>query len=83
MSDPPDNQTTPELYEIRLRGQIAQERLGWFEAMEIVHELGGETILRVEIVDQSALHGLLNKLRDLNIPLLSVEQLDEPDEQET
>jgi len=76
MSDPTNNHHSPERYEIWLEGHIPESRSNWFAGMSIEHDAEGKTILRGEIVDQSALHGLLNKIRDLNIPLLLVKKRD-------
>ncbi len=58
--------------EIRVKGQIDQDWSDWFEGLTITHTDQGETILVGELVDQSALYGLLAKLRDLGLPLVSV-----------
>ena len=75
MTEEHDNRLTshqPGLYEIRVQGSIPASRTSWFEGMSISSDENGQTTLRGEVIDQSALHGLLNKIRDLNIPLLSV-----------
>jgi hypothetical protein len=46
-----------------------------FEGLEMVQEPGGETVLTGPVIDQAALHGILNRIRDLGVPLLSVKQL--------
>jgi hypothetical protein len=58
--------------EIRVKGQIDRDWSDWFEGLTITHTDQGETILVGELVDQSALYGLLAKLRDLGLPLVSV-----------
>jgi len=58
--------------EIRVKGQIAENWSSWFEGLTIIHAAQGETVLTGEISDQAALYGLLAKLRDLGLPLLSV-----------
>ena len=58
--------------EIRVKGQIDQDWSDWFEGLTVTHTDQGETILVGEVVDQSALYGLLAKLRDLGLPLVSV-----------
>jgi len=68
----------PPEYEIRIRGHLAPHWATWFDTMVITTEPNGETILTGEVIDQAALHGLLRKLRDLGLPLLSVRTL-EPD----
>ncbi len=62
----------PELYEIRLKGHLDDRWADWFEGLSFTHESNGTTILCGPVVDQAALHGLLRKVRDLGIPLLSV-----------
>ena len=58
--------------EIRIKRQIAEHWSAWFDDMTITHDEQGETILRGVVMDQSALYGLLAKLRDLGLSLLSV-----------
>ena len=58
--------------EIRVKGQIDRGWSGWFEGLTVTHTDQDETILAGEVVDQSALYGLLAKLRDLGLPLVSV-----------
>jgi hypothetical protein len=62
----------PERYEIRLKGHLDDRWAAWFESLNFTHESDGTTILRGPVVDQAELHGLLRKVRDLGIPLLSV-----------
>jgi hypothetical protein len=66
--------TAPELgwYEIRLQGRLDDRWAEWFDGMTIEPAPHGITILRGHIVDQAALHGVLARLRDLGIPLISV-----------
>jgi len=59
--------------EIRVRGQIDQAWSDWFEDLQITHTDQDETILTGEVTDQSALYGLIAKLRDLGLPLISVD----------
>ena len=58
-------------YRIRLKGHLSRKWSDWFGQMVISTE-GGDTILTGSVVDQAALHGLLNRIRDLNLALLSV-----------
>ena len=58
-------------YEIRVQGTLSPDWAEWFEGMQIRQE-EGQTILRGRIVDQAALHGLLSKVRNLNLTLLSI-----------
>jgi hypothetical protein len=59
-------------YEIRIRGTLSPDWSEWFEGMEIRQDGEGETILAGRVVDQAALHGLLARVRDLNLVLVSV-----------
>jgi hypothetical protein len=62
----------PGHYEIRLKGHLDDRWTAWFEGLTLTREDNGETLLTGPVVDQAALHGLLRKVRDLGIPLLSV-----------
>ena len=62
----------PELYEIRIKGHLDDRWADWFGSMTITLEDNGDTLLTGPVVDQAALHGLLRKVRDLGMPLLSV-----------
>ena len=59
-------------YEIRTRGHISEPWSDWFDGFEVCHEPDGTTLILSGALDQAALHGLLAKIRDLGIPLLSV-----------
>jgi hypothetical protein len=59
-------------YEIRVDGHLGTRWAAWFDGLAITGEEDGTTVLRGSIVDQAALHGLLNKVRDLGLPLVSV-----------
>ena len=63
----------PELYEIRIKGQLDNRWAAWFEGLTITREDNGDTRLTGPVVDQAALHGLLRKVRDLGLPLVSKE----------
>jgi hypothetical protein len=62
----------PQRYEIRIKGHLDDRWAEWFEGLTITLEENGDTLLTGSVVDQAALHGLLKKVRDLGIPLLSV-----------
>lgn len=62
----------PGRYEIRIRGHLDSRWADWFEGLTLTLEDNGNTLLSGEIVDQAALHGLLRKVRDLGLPLVSV-----------
>jgi hypothetical protein len=59
-------------YEIRTQGRIDERWSDWFEAVTLAHEADGTTVIRCPALDQAALHGLLAKVRDLGLPLISV-----------
>ena len=63
-------------YRIRLKEQLDQRWSDWLGGMQVIHETNGETVLVGEVVDQAALHGLLNKIRDLQLTLISVSPLE-------
>lgn len=65
----------PEIYQIKVKGLLGQQWSDWFEGFTITHQGEGETVLEGPVRDQGALHGLLAKIRDLGIPLLSLECL--------
>ncbi len=60
------------IYEIRVEGLLADRWSPWFEGLTIRREANGETVLSGSLPDQAALHGVLAKIRDLNLNLLSV-----------
>ena len=62
----------PERYEIRIKGHLDDKWADWFEGLTLTREDNGETLLTGPVVDQAALHGLLRKVRDLGMPLISV-----------
>ena len=65
-----------QCFEIRLKGHVDQQWADWFEDLTITLEDNGDTLLAGFIVDQAALHGLLKKVRDLGIPLISINPID-------
>ena len=66
----------PLVYQIRIKGHLGREWTDWFEGLTITLEDNGETLLTGPVVDQAALHGLLRKVRDLGMPLLSVTRVE-------
>lgn len=63
------------IYQIRIKGYLDYQWADWFENATISLEENGDTLLTCPVVDQAALHGLLKKVRDLGIPLLSVNHI--------
>ena len=63
-------------YEIRVKGHLEPHWSEWFEGLEITNLEGGEALLAGEIVDQATLHGVLSRVRDLNLPLIAVRTID-------
>ena len=66
----------PLVYQIRIQGQLGREWTDWFGGLTIRLTDNGETLLTGPVVDQAALHGLLRKVRDLGVPLLSVSRVE-------
>jgi len=80
---PPTEPQQPTVYQIRVKNHLDNQWTDWFSGMDITLEEDGVTVLTGPVVDQAALHGLLKKVRDLGMPLLSVNrvipgQADEP-----
>jgi hypothetical protein len=63
-------------YEIRIRGYLDTRWGEWFDGLSLTHECGGTTLLSGMVVDQAALYGVLRKVRDLGLPLVSVRAVD-------
>lgn len=75
MSDtfrPGNHETEPTVYQIRIHGHLDERWAGRFGEAKIMLEENGETLISCTVVDQAALYGLLRKVRDLGMPLLSV-----------
>ena len=62
----------PGRYEIRVKGHLGNRWAAWFDGMTLTHSSDGTTIIHGPVADQAALHGLLQKTRDLGLPLISV-----------
>jgi len=62
-------------YEIRLTGHLHERWTAWFDGLTVNHRGDGTTVISGPIADQAALHGLLQRVRDLGLPLLSVERV--------
>ncbi len=59
-------------YEIRVEGHLANRWAAWFDGLSVTTAEDGTTVLRGSLIDQAALHGLLQKLRDIGLPLISL-----------
>ena len=82
--EPKTNSDQPVVYQIRIKGHLGRQWTDWFEGLTITLEEDGDTLLTGPVIDQTALHGLLKKVRDLGMPLVSVSpvesgQADTPD----
>lgn len=77
----PIDSSQPMVYQIRLEGHLGLQWTDWFGGLTITLEEDGDTLLTGPVVDQAALHGLLKKVRDLGMTLLSVNlvELGQPD----
>ncbi len=64
-------------YEIRLKGHLASRWSTWFDGLTVTNDRDGITVISGNVPDQSALHGLLQKVRDVGLPLLSVTRTEE------
>jgi hypothetical protein len=71
-SDPTTNPSRTVIYQIRIKGHLGHQWTDWFEGLTITLEEDGDTLLTGPVADQAALHGLLKKVRDLGLPLISV-----------
>lgn len=66
----------PTVYQIRITGHLGREWTDWFDGLAITLEDNGDTLLTGPAVDQAALHGVLKKVRDLGMPLVSVTRVE-------
>ena len=74
--DPKPAPSQPMVYQIRLKGHLGSQWTDWFEGLTITLEDNGDTLLTGPVIDQAALHGLLKRVRDLGLPLVSVSPLE-------
>ena len=70
----------PMIYQIRIKGHLSMQWADWFDGLTVALETDGNTLLSGVVQDQSALHGILKKIRDLSMPLLSVNSVVTPEE---
>ncbi len=73
--DQKTNPSQPAIYEIRIKGHLGHQWTNWFEGFLINLEEDGNTLLTGPVIDQAALYGLLKKVRDLGLPLVSVNRV--------
>jgi len=73
--EPKSTPGQPALYQIRIKGHLGSQWTDWFDSMSITLEEGGDTLITGPVCDQAALHGLLKKVRDLGLPLISISQV--------
>jgi hypothetical protein len=73
--NPKTEPSQPMVYQIRIKGHLGRQWTDWFGSVTITLEDNGNTLLTGPVVDQAALHGLLRKVRDLGMPLLSVNRI--------
>ncbi len=71
------------VYQIRLKGHLGSQWANWFQGLTISLEADGDTLLTGPVADQAALHGLLKKVRDLGVTLVSVNPVNMPEQGKT
>ncbi len=76
IDDPTTDPGQPPVYQIRVRGHLGPRWADWFAGLTVTPEDNGDTLLTGPVVDQAALHGLLRRVRDLGLTLLSVVRLE-------
>jgi hypothetical protein len=75
-SGPPPGRRTTTTYQVRITGRLGPEWADWFEGHTVAVD-GGDTLITGPVADQAALHGLLRRVRDLGLPLVSVTPIDD------
>lgn len=78
-SKPHSKSPETPIYEIRVGGHLSDEWVNWFEGLTITLEDNGNTLLTGRIVDQAELYGVLRRIRDLGLPLISVNRIETND----
>jgi len=73
------NTESEEIFEIRVRGSLSPAWSGWFASFTLNSDEAGNTIMVGPVIDQAELHGVLERIRDLGLPLLSVRQVKPPE----
>ncbi len=74
-----ENNPNPQMYQIRVNGQLDERWKRWFDGLTFTTNVCGETIITGNKLDQAALHGILNRIRDLGLELISVKRLSPKD----
>ena len=74
--NPKTDPDQPMVYQIRIKGHLGHQWTDWFEGLTITLEEDGDTLLTGPVIDQAALHGLLKKVRDLGMPLVSIRPIE-------
>jgi hypothetical protein len=82
-SHPQPDSAQSMIYQIRVKNHLSPDWSDWFEGLAITQEANGDTLLTGQILDQAALHGLLKKVRDLGMPLVSVNPVQSHEPQPT
>ena len=71
-----DRMETADVYEFCVEGRLGPEWSAWFDGLAVTNRPTGQTVLRGSVPDQAALHGILIKIRNLGLPLLSVRRVE-------
>ena len=74
------SENAPSQYQIRIKGQLSTDWSDWFDGLSISHDETGNTLLTGDVVDQARLHGLLKRIRDAGMELISVNPITETDD---
>ena len=74
--EPEPDANRPTVYQIRVKSHLSSDWTDWFDGLTITRQENGDTLLTGPVIDQAALHGLLKKIRDLGMALISVNSLE-------